>query len=122
MDCEKHLYELIDQKTNELKQLLASGSESLQKEQRKLEEDRKKYEEITKKIQDFHLPDKIVLDVGNFNTFEMYLTRITDQLGGTRYATSVNNLTKIKGSFFSSMFSGTWSLKPGPDGSYFIDR
>jgi len=47
--------------------------------------------------------------------------KIKLDVGGTIFATSLTTLT-LKDSYFVSMFSGRWELKPQEDGSYFIDR
>ena len=64
MDDRKILYEEIDRKSNEFKKLLTAGWESLQNATKELEVKQKRFEEVTKKLENFHLPEKIVLDVG----------------------------------------------------------
>lgn len=39
-----------------------------------------------------------------------------------RFSTSLKTLTSVKGSYFDTMFSGRWPLKPESDGCFFIDR
>jgi len=43
-------------------------------------------------------------------------------VGGHRYATTLNILRKYEDSFFGKMFSGNFEVKPSKDGSYFIER
>lgn len=44
-------------------------------------------------------------------------------VGGTSFATSMETLTRLPGTYFSALLSGRWSLKTfPPDGSIFIDR
>ena len=43
-------------------------------------------------------------------------------VGGQYFTTSLQTLTKDKGSMLYAMFSGRFDTKPGEDGSYFIDR
>jgi hypothetical protein len=48
--------------------------------------------------------------------------RVTFKVGGKRFETTIATLTKFDDTYFSAMFSGRHTLKPDPDGSYFIDR
>jgi len=57
------------------------------------------------KISRIHFPSKIKLDVG-----------------GRIFSVSLDTLRVADGSFFYVMFSGNYSVMPGDDGSYFIDR
>lgn len=50
------------------------------------------------------------------------MKRVKLDIGGTIFSTSIENMTRIKGTYFESMFSGRWSLKPDESGAYFIDR
>jgi len=79
--------------------------EQLQQERQQLEEDKKKWEVQATRLHKSQIGPKIKLDIG-----------------GTIFATSLTTLTVIKESYFVSMFSGRWELKPQEDGSYFIDR
>jgi len=49
--------------------------------------------------------DKILLDVG-----------------GHKFATSLQTLTSLPDNYFESMFSGRFEVAPSADGTYFIDR
>jgi len=48
--------------------------------------------------------------------------KITLDVGGTKFTTSLNNLRNQKSLYFATMFSGIFPIKPCEDGSYFIDR
>lgn len=43
-------------------------------------------------------------------------------VGGTRFATSIDNLRRVPDTYFSNLVSGRWELKRSKDGSIFIDR
>jgi hypothetical protein len=43
-------------------------------------------------------------------------------IGGTIFKTSLETLTKDRGSMLATMFSGRFSLEPQKDGTFFIDR
>ena len=60
---------------------------------------------MAKKIEDVHLASTITLNVG-----------------GQYFTTTLQTLTKDKGSMLHAMFSGRYDSKPAEDGSYFIDR
>jgi hypothetical protein len=49
-------------------------------------------------------------------------TKVTLNVGGSRFATSVATLTKFPDSMLATMFSGRHTLVPEADGTYFIDR
>lgn len=108
----------------DFQEALKSAQKQLKKEKNALAEQKKEFEQeklqfeqMTKKIDEFHVVDDIVtLDIGS-NSFKKSLT-----IGGHKYATSLKRLQSLKGSFFAAMFSGSWTLHPQVDGSYFIDR
>lgn len=49
-------------------------------------------------------------------------SRVTLNIGGILFTTSVETLTREKDSLLSTMFGGRHALKREPDGTYFIDR
>ena len=49
-------------------------------------------------------------------------SRVTLNVGGTRFETTVDTLRNFSGSFFDMMFGGMHEARADPDGSYFIDR
>ncbi|XP_045169072.2 uncharacterized protein LOC123531853 [Mercenaria mercenaria] len=49
-------------------------------------------------------------------------SRVTLNIGGILYTTSVETLTKEEGSLLAMMFGGRHAVKREPDGTYFIDR
>ena len=51
-----------------------------------------------------------------------FASTITLNVGGQRFTTSLQTITKDKGSMLHAMFSGRFDSKPAEDGSYFIDR
>ena len=54
--------------------------------------------------------------------YVQFASTIKLNVGGQYFTTSVQTLTKDKGSMLHAMFSGRFDTKPGEDGSYFIDR
>lgn len=49
-------------------------------------------------------------------------SRVTLNIGGILYTTSVETLTREDGSLLATMFGGQHAMKREPDGTYFIDR
>ena len=70
-----------------------------------LRKEKEAFESVAKKLDYVHFASTIKLNVG-----------------GQYFTTSVQTLTKDKGSMLHAMFSGRFDTKPGEDGSYFIDR
>ena len=66
---------------------------------------RESFESMAKKLGHVHLASTIKLNVG-----------------GQYFTSSLQTLTKDKGSMLHAMFSGRFDVKPAEDGSYFIDR
>ena len=60
---------------------------------------------MTKKIDHVHLTSTINLNIG-----------------GRRFTTSLQTLTKDPDSMLAAMFSGKFEVKPSEDGAFFIDR
>ena len=70
-----------------------------------LRNEKESFESMAKKIEDVHLASTIKLNVG-----------------GQYFTTTLQTLTKDKGSMLHAMFSSRFDSKPAEDGSYFIDR
>ena len=70
-----------------------------------LHNEKESMESMAKKLEHAHLASTIKLNVG-----------------GHYFITSLQTLTKDKGSILNAMFSGRFDSKPAEDGSYFIDR
>ena len=70
-----------------------------------LRKEKEAFESVAKKLDYVHFASTIKLNVG-----------------GQYFTTSVQTLTKDKGSMLHAMFSGRFDTKPAEDGSYFIDR
>lgn len=49
-------------------------------------------------------------------------SKVTLNIGGNSFTTSILTLTKIEDSFLATMFSGRYNLQREGDGSFFIDR
>eukprot|EP01132_Coremiostelium_polycephalum_P008075 gene8075-9935_t len=92
---------------DKVKNLIDAKTAELVKENEILKEERLKQEKIHQVVDLSQLPNYIVLNVG-----------------GKKYGTSRSTLTSIKNTYFHTMFSGTYELKPmeGTTNSYFIDR
>jgi len=79
--------------------------ESIKRERELFENEKTAFELNHKKVKEFHSPEPISLNIG-----------------GKRFCTTLDTLTKHRLSFFGAMFSGYIALKATKDGSYFIDR
>jgi len=90
--------------TNSLEACLTKLKQDIQEQQNKLSQEQMAFEE-EKKIIKSTIKSKVSLDVG-----------------GRRYASSQETLTKYPDSMLGAMFSGRHQLVPQEDGSYFIDR
>ena len=68
--------------------------------------------------------EKAALDAEKDAMTDLHILPATIELdiGGKRFKTSRTTLTKHKGSFLESMFSGRHVVAAAPDGSFFIDR
>jgi len=87
-------------------------SEALDKEKLQLAEDRASLE--AEKKEWFSWANKLEKD--------QLGSRIKLDVGGIIFSTSVANMIRVKGTFFSAMFSGRWEVKQDEDGMIFIDR
>ncbi|XP_065841109.1 uncharacterized protein [Oscarella lobularis] len=86
-------------------------NEHLTKTQTLLETERAKLKDEREKMEhDFPILHKFTSDPIKLN------------IGGQIFMTSLSTLTRDPKSMLASMFSGRFDLKPGEDGSYFIDR
>ena len=58
--------------------------------------------------------------------FQREVTRLSSivnlHVGGRRFTTSLQTLTKDPDSMLAAMFSGKFEVKPSEDGAFFIDR
>ena len=70
-----------------------------------MRQEKETFESVAKKFDHVHFASTIKLNVG-----------------GQYFTTSLQTLTKDKGSMLHAMFSGRFDSKPAEDGSYFIDR
>lgn len=52
----------------------------------------------------------------------MQESRVTLNVGGQMFSTSLQTLQRYERSLFASMFSGQYEMKRDSDGSYFLDR
>ncbi|HEY9755051.1 MAG TPA: BTB/POZ domain-containing protein, partial [Oculatellaceae cyanobacterium] len=91
----------------QMDKLFPVSKQVLLAENEKLESDRKAWADETKTSPvDVKVPSRVRLDVG-----------------GKIFATSLDSLTHVKGSYFDHMFSGRWKLqRNAEDGTFFIDR
>ncbi|XP_022784312.1 BTB/POZ domain-containing protein KCTD21-like, partial [Stylophora pistillata] len=79
--------------------------EVLQREATRLRQEQEAIDAMSKKIDHVHLSSTINLNVG-----------------GRRFTTSLQTLTKDPDSMLAAMFSGKFEVKPSEDGAFFIDR
>ena len=79
--------------------------EVLQREATRLRQEQEAIDTMSKKIDHVHLTSTINLNIG-----------------GRRFTTSLQTLTKDPDSMLAAMFSGKFEVKPSEDGTFFIDR
>ena len=79
--------------------------EVLQREATRLRQEQEAIDAMSKKIDHVHLTSTINLNIG-----------------GRRFTTSLQTLTKDPDSMLAAMFSGKFEVKPSEDGAFFIDR
>ena len=79
--------------------------EVLQREATRLRQEQEAIDTMSKKIDHVHLTSTINLNIG-----------------GRRFTTSLQTLTKDPDSMLAAMFSGKFEVKPSEDGAFFIDR
>ena len=98
MEKTRKQFEMVKSKSQQAYKMLKQDFEFV-------ESKRKNFIEMSKKLKDVHFNDIVKLNVG-----------------GERFETSLETLTKFPNSLFGNMFSGSTKLKQGSDGAYFIDR
>lgn len=84
---------------------IREACEVLQREATRLRHEQKAIDAMSKKIEHVHLSSTVNLNVG-----------------GRRFTTSLQTLTKDSDSMLAAMFSGKFEVKPSEDGAFFIDR
>ncbi|PFX29428.1 BTB/POZ domain-containing protein KCTD21 [Stylophora pistillata] len=84
---------------------IREACEVLQREATRLRQEQKAIDAMSKKIEHVHLSSTVNLNVG-----------------GRRFTTSLQTLTKDPDSILAAMFSGKFDVKPSEDGAFFIDR
>lgn len=87
-------------------ELLEEEQEKLKHEHEALEQERESWSKALVCLEATQLEDPVILNVG-----------------GARFATSLETLTRVQNTYFSALLSGRWDLKRSKlDGSIFIDR
>ena len=76
-----------------------------QREAARLRQEQVAIDAMSKKLEHAHFSSTILLNVG-----------------GHRFTTSLQTLTKDPNSMLAAMFSGKFEMKPSEDGAFFIDR
>ena len=76
-----------------------------QREAARLRQEQVAIDAMSKKLEHVHFSSTILLNVG-----------------GHRFTTSLQTLTKDPNSMLAAMFSGKFEMKPSEDGAFFIDR
>ena len=79
--------------------------EIFQRETARLRQEQGAIDAMSKKLEHVHFSSTIELNVG-----------------GHRFTTSLQTLTKDPNSVLAAMFSGKFEIKPSEDGTFFIDR
>ena len=84
---------------------IKEACEVLQREATRLHREQEAIDAMSKKIEHVHFSSTINLNIG-----------------GRRFTTSLQTLTKDPNSMLAAMFSGKFEVKPAEDGAFFIDR
>ena len=84
---------------------IKQACEMLQREAARLRHEQRAIDAMSKKLEHVHFSSTIQLNVG-----------------GHRFTTSLQTLTKDPNSMLAAMFSGKFEMKPADDGAFFIDR
>ena len=84
---------------------IKQASDMLQREAARLRQEQQTIDSMSKKLEHVHFSSTIQLNVG-----------------GHRFTTSLQTLTKDPNSMLAAMFSGKFEMKPSEDGAFFIDR
>ena len=84
---------------------IKQACEMLQREAVRLRHEQRAIDAMSKKLEHVHFSSTIQLNVG-----------------GHRFTTSLQTLTKDPNSMLAAMFSGKFEMKPADDGAFFIDR
>ena len=84
---------------------IKQASDMLQREASRLRQEQQTIDSMSKKLEHVHFSSTIQLNVG-----------------GHRFTTSLQTLTKDPNSMLAAMFSGKFEMKPSEDGAFFIDR
>ena len=79
--------------------------EIFQREAARLRQEQVAIDAMSKKLEHAHFSSTILLNVG-----------------GHRFTTSLQTITKDPNSMLAAMFSGKFEMKPCEDGAFFIDR
>ena len=94
-----------DQALAEVNSHMQEAFDILKRETLKVRKEKEAFDSVAKKMKYVHFAKTIKLNVG-----------------GQYFTTSLETLTKDRGSMLHAMFSGGFDTKPAEDGSYFIDR
>ena len=89
----------------EAEHYIKEAFEILKEETSRLRQEQESIDAMSKKLDQVHFSSTVKLNVG-----------------GQRFTTSVQTLTKDPNSMLAAMFSGRFDMKPSEDGSFFIDR
>ena len=84
---------------------IKQACDMLQREAARLRHEQRAIDAMSKKFEHIHFTSTIQLNVG-----------------GHRFTTSLQTLTKDPNSMLAAMFSGKFEMKPTDDGAFFIDR
>lgn len=95
------LSDTVQQNLSAIQSLAKRLTDVLESERQKIEN----WNKASVKLEVSQLPNPIIFNVG-----------------GTKFAASVETLSKIPGTYFANLVSGRWELKRSEDGSIFIDR
>lgn len=104
---EANLDNALQNYVDSITKLLEAERKALKEEREALQKEREVWQKAVVHLEATQFQDPVVLNVG-----------------GTRFAATLETLTKVPNTYFTALLSGRWDLKRSPldGGSIFIDR
>jgi WD40 repeat protein len=106
--------EQVEQQIQQNQRLLEHDRVNLEQERQQLLKEKKEFEEGSQWL------DRIAVQISTVKDFSK--KKIVLDIGGTKFTTTVDTLTREKNTFFCGLFSVYGEWDPDEDGTYFIDR
>ncbi|KAH3766106.1 rab9 effector protein with kelch motifs [Pelomyxa schiedti] len=108
----------VKQRVDSVVNILRTQFNQLHKQMDQFTQERQQFEELVEKER-LHQKEMESLAATCIGSSQRIITL---NVGGTRYDTSINTLTKDKNSMLAVMFGGRYEVTVSPDGSVFLDR